>query len=172
MTIYNCFDLFLYIAMLVDLYFKNRKLNKIKVKYHNIYRYQSHNTSIRNCIYYVVIILCLIHICIRLYLIIFLHILTFNKVLIILPICCYYVLFDMFIDGIYFNEKMIYYKQELIEYRTIRYSYRTYQDKFYIYSIMYQTDKMGNREIEIKIKDQPSAYQLLSYIPFDEPNIK
>lgn len=168
MTIENSFDLFLYIAMLVDLGFKYYRIYKIKKIMPKWQHYQKDHSIIKKYGYLFFMMCNIVYIIYRLYSITFNDNYNFNELALIFPIILYYIIFDYCISGIYFNGRSIYYKQELINYSSFIHSYRVKEGNYYVYSITYRTDKTGSRDIEIKIKDEIAAYGLLSSIPFKE----
>lgn len=170
MDVLNSFDLFLYCAMIVDLLIKNYRVSKVKRKMGKWHRYQKNNTQLKKGFYIVIIAVNILYVAYRLYNIVINHNLNFHEAFLILPVICYYVLFDMFINGIYYSSRSIYYKQEHIYYRDIIRSIRVKEGQNYIYAINYRNKQSGARDIEIKIKDEVNAYAILSSIPFKEMN--
>ena len=170
MNLENSFDLFLYVAMLFDLAFKMHCTNKIKHQMPKWQRYRINNSLLKKYIYIIITAINIGYIGYRLYNIVINQNYNFNNFALILPVVMYYVIFDYLISGIYFNQRSIYYKQEFMYYSDFKYSYRRQENNYFIYSIHYQNDKNGSRDFEIKIKDEPQAYALLSSIPFKELN--
>lgn len=160
-------DLFLYGAMIFDLGFKTFKTNRIKKKMKKWYRYR-YMSQTKKVIYIILMSINVIYILYRIYSILVLKQYEFYKVFLVLPVIQYYVLFDFSVGGIYFNNEVLYYKQNLIYFGTIIRSFRYKENDHYEYSITYREKDSGEREITMKVIDEPNAYPLLMSIPFEE----
>ena len=153
--------------MLFDLGWKVHKLNKVKSQIKNWKRYQSHKKE-KNMMIIVVIILNLIYLIYRFYEILFAKNTSFMNWAVILPLLLYYALLIYFTDGIYYNNKAFFYKQELIYFGDLKYSYRTLDKGVYEYNMTYKQRNSGERDLTLRIKEEPSAFALLSTIPFKD----
>lgn len=167
MTIYDIIDLFLYAAMIFDLGWKTFKMSRIKKKMPKWKRYYSFPT-IKKILYIAIVTANIVYVAYRLYCIIALNIYTFSAIAVILPVALYYVILDYTIGGIYFNQKSIYYKQNLIYFGEIIRSFRDHNEGYYDYTITFKEKDSGERELNIRIKDEEKAYPLLMSIPFEE----
>lgn len=168
MPISEYLDLVLFVAMGIDLFLKNRRYKKIKKKMPKWQRYQYNATQMRNIIYLIIIVLSIIYVLFRIYTIMFNVPFVFPKIMILIPCIDYYVLWDYFLAGIYFNRHAIYYKSEFYEFRRATHIYRYLVKNHYEYDMTYRDLEGGLRDVLIKIPNEKAAYPLLMCIPFEE----
>lgn len=167
MNIYLYIDLFLYIAMIFDLGWKVFKINKIKKKMKKWQRYYP-TSKIKEFIFIVCVMINIVYILYRCYQLVVLNDLNFIKIAVILPLLLYYVLLDKFTGGIFFNHQSMYYKQNMIYFGQIVRNFRYLENDYYHYVITFKEKDSGQRDIEMKVKNEPAAFALLAAIPFQE----
>ena len=162
-------DLFLFIALIFDLLSKKVKIDKIKKQMRKWKRYQLNTTKMKYILYGMTLFLSFVYIGFRIYTLIRLKgEYLFPKVMLIIPIIDYYVLYDWFLAGIYYNNSSIYYKNEYYEYKNAKYIYRDVIKNHYEYEVIYQMPQAGERTFTIRIPNQKEAFDLLASIPFIE----
>lgn len=161
-------DLVLFAAMCLDLFFKNRKYYKVKKKMPHWRRYQYNTTKLRDILYSLILLLSLFYLVYRIYAISQNNSAAFPKICIFIPLIDYYVLWDWFLHGIYYNRKSIYYKSELYEFRRAVHIYRYLVKDHYEYEMIYRQKEGGLQNVLIRIPNEKEAYELLSIIPFEE----
>jgi hypothetical protein len=163
----NNIDLVLFGALVVDIFLKQRRLNKVKKQMIKYNRYQRNTTTLKYVIYSINLFLSVVYLFFRIYTIIkFKGFYVFPPIMILIPLIDYYILLDWFIGGIYYNSRGIYYKSEYYEYRRANYIYRDLIKGMYEYEVSYRIPKSGDRIFTIKIPDEKEAYPLLASIPF------
>lgn len=168
MNIHNSLDLFLYIAMIIDLMIKSIKLLKIKREMKKYHRYKVNWSKLKAIIFWLIVVSNIVYIGLRFYQVIYLHYYNFHTLGLIFPVLLYYGLFEYYINGIYFNDKMIYYKHQIIRFGNIIRSFRFLKDGMYHYEINYRHEQGGTIDFSLQIKDEKEAYLLLAMIPFEE----
>lgn len=161
-------DLVLFGAMCLDLIFKSHKYNKVKKAMGKWKRYQYNATKLRDVLYVVILALSALFVGYRMYTIIAKIDWQFPKICILIPLIDYYVLWDWFLHGIYYNSRYIFYKSELYEFRRAVHIYRELVNNHYEYDMVYRLKEGGLRDVFIKIPNEKEAFELLSYIPFEE----
>ena len=167
MTIYDVLDLFLYIAMFFDLLWKMLRLKKVKKQMPKWKRYR-HHSKLKTGVILTIVIANGLYLIYRLYQWVIVGNIRFPAIAVVLPLLLYYVLFDILIGGIYYNRKAIYYKHDLIFFGEIVRSFREFDNGLYIYYITYKEKEGGEREIKVRVPNEPSAFELLGRIPFQE----
>ncbi len=158
-------DLILFLALGLDLFFKYRRYKKVKLAMPNWKRYQYNTTKLKYVLYVVILVLSGLFLGYRLW-----HINTWKyaEITMFIPLIDYYVLWDLFFHGIYYNNRAIYYKSELYEFHRAAHIYRDLVKDHYEYDMIYRMPEGGTREVIIKIPNEKEAYPLLSVIPFEE----
>lgn len=168
MDIYTVFDLFLYIAMLVDLFIRYIKLRS-NIKFLGDYhRYHRPFTTVKKIVFGSFILVNIGYIIYRLVMIQS-GVNVFNRLCLILPICLYYVILELVFNGIYYSQRGIYVKSDLILMATRTRSYRYFnkEKNRFEYTFYYRKDKTGELEMNFNVKNEKEAFMLMNYLPFD-----
>lgn len=161
-------DLVLFAAMLVDLFLKQRRYHKMKKMMRNCQRYVYNDTVLKKVLYGIILFLSGVYLVYRFYLIFIGQPWQFPQVFILIPAIDYYVLWDLFFHGIYYNNKAIYYKSEYYEFRSAVHIYRDLIKDHYEYEMTYRLKEGGLRTVYLKVPNEKEAFPLLSVIPFEE----
>lgn len=161
-------DLLLFIAVLIDLFLKHRRYQKVKKMIPHWQRYQYNTTTLKYILYGIILFISALFLGYRLYTISQNVTWVFPEIFILIPVIDYYVLWDLFFHGIYFNQKAIYYKSEYYEFRRAVHIYRDLIKDHYEYEMIYRTKEGGLRTIIIKVPNEKEAFPLLAAIPFEE----
>lgn len=160
--------LILYVALVVDLFFKNRKYKKVKDMMPNYKRYQVNTTTLKYVLYGIILALSAAFLAFHIYVSVSGSEFFFPKVLLALPIIDYYCIWDILFNGIYYNKHAVFYKSELYEFRNCVHIYRDEVKDHYEYDITYREKEGGLRNIIMKVPNEPEAFELLMMIPFEE----
>lgn len=161
-------DLVLFGALVVDLCLKQHRYKKVKKMMPNYKRYQYNDTKLKKILYGVILGLSLLYLLFRLYILFINRPWQYPQVFMLIPAIDYYVLWDLFFHGIYYNGKGIYYKSEYYAFRSAVHIYRDLIKDHYEYEMTYRLKDGGLRTVYIKVPNEKEAFGLLSVIPFEE----
>lgn len=163
-------DIVLFGAMCLDLLFKSRKYNKMKKQMGKWKRYQYNTTKLRDVLYIIILGISAVFLGYRMYTIVMHISWPIPKLCIFIPLIDYYVLWDWFLHGIYYNSRYIFYKSELYEFRRAVHIYRDLVKDHYEFVMVYRLKEGGIRDVTIRIPNEKEAFDLLATIPFEEDN--
>lgn len=161
-------DFILLAALFIDLYIKHRAYSKVKKEMGKWKRYQFNTTKLKYVLYGIILFLSVGFYVVRIYSIMNGNPWVFPKVLILIPLIDYYVIWDLMFHGIYYNRHGIYYKSEHYEFRRASHIYRDLVKDNYEYEMIYKEKEGGIRNVYIKIPNEMEAFELLATIPFEE----
>lgn len=161
-------DYLLYVAMCLDLFFKTRKYHKVKKKMPHWKRYQHNATKLKYVLYTIILLLSCFVMGYRTYTLVIGQPWQFPTICLLIPLIDYYVIWDWFLNGIYYNSKSIYYKSEFYEFRRAVHIYRYLVNDHYEYDMTYRHKEGGLQEVLIKVPNEKEAFGLLAAIPFEE----
>lgn len=162
-------DFILLAALIFDLFLKYRSYKKVKKQMGKWTRYQYNTTKLKYVLYAIILALSVGFYAFRLYGIVTSNPWDFPKIMILIPLIDYYVIWDLLFNGIYYNRHGIYYKSEYYEFRRAVHIYRDLvKDKYYEYEMIYRHIEGGIQNVYIKIPNEMEAFPLLATIPFEE----
>jgi len=161
-------DFILLAALFIDLYLKHRTYNKVKQQMGKWNRYQYNTTKLKYILYGIIIALSLGFYGYRLFGIITNNVWEFPKIMILIPLIDYYVIWDLLFHGIYYNRHGIYYKSEFYEFRRASHIYRDLIKDHYEFEMIYKHPEGGIQTVYIKVPNEKEAFSLLATIPFEE----
>ena len=161
-------DFILLVALFIDLYIKHRSYSKVKQQMGKWKRYQYNTTKLKYILYAIIIGLSVAFYAFRIYTIAVSSPWQFPKIMILIPLIDYCVIWDMLFHGIYYNRHGIYYKSELFEFRRASHIYRDLIKDHYEYEMIYKHPEGGLRTVYFKVPNEMEAFELLATIPFEE----
>lgn len=161
-------DFILLGALCIDLFLKYRTYTKVKKQMGKCQRYQYNTTKLKYILYGIILALAVGFYIYRIYTIISGDPWVFPKILILIPLIVYYVIWDLLFHGIYYNRHGIYYKSEYYEFRRASHIYRDLVKNHYEYEMVYKHKEGGIQTVYIKVPNEKEAFPLLATIPFEE----
>ena len=161
-------DYILLVALCIDLFSKHRTYTKVKKQMGKWHRYQFNTTKLKYVLYGIIGVFSVGFCAVRTYSIIQGNPWDFPKIMILIPLIDYYVIWDIMFHGIYFNTHGIYYKSEHYEFRRASHIYRDLINDHYEYEMIYKQPEGGVRTVYIKVPNEVEAFPLLATIPFEE----
>ncbi len=123
---------------------------------------------LRTVLYVIIIAFSLAYLGFRCYTLISGVVWSYPSICIFIPLIDYYVIWDYFFNGIYFNKHGIYYKSEYYEFRRAVHIYRDLVKDRYEFDVTYRTPEGTIRNFIMKVPNEKEAFELLAYIPFEE----
>lgn len=161
-------DFILFAALCLDLFLKHRTYNKVKKQMIKWHRYQYNTTKLKYILYGIILAFSIGFFGYRLFTYAIRSPWQFPKIMILIPLIDYYVIWDILFNGIYYNNRGLYYKSEYYEFRRAVHIYRDLVKDYYEYEIVYRHTEGGIQNVYIKIPNEKEAFGLLATIPFEE----